>query len=511
MTSMPDSTASVQSDIPPGDTPMIRPTQTKIIATIGPASSDRVIVRKLIEAGVRIFRLNFSHGDLNQHSERVATIRDVGLELNRSIAIFGDLQGPKIRVGPVAEGGVFVPTGTIVIFQREDDTVSADDRSPRFTCTYPGVIDDVVPGQRMLINDGAVRMLIIEKSADEIVCSVMNGGLITTGKGINLPDSTLNVKIIGERDWKNVRWAVEHELDCLALSFVRSALDVQELKDGLERIQSEGKADYVRMPVIAKIELPQAVQNIQEILVAADGIMIARGDLGVEMDLASLPVIQKKLLKAAQDHGKPTIVATQMLETMITSTIPTRAEASDVAGAVFDEADAVMLSGETAVGEYPVIAVETMRRIVEQTESYLATQSAHDRPPVTISASNQSIAALTHGVWTIANDIGANLIVVWTKRGHGARFLSQNTFHVPIVGVTSDLRVARQMQFFRSVIPIVMPVPENLADMVAQVDRRLMDSGLARKGDPTVLVSGGPLGDERIPHRLAIHTIGDSS
>lgn len=511
MTSMPDSTASVHGDIPHGDTPMIRPTRTKIIATIGPASSDRVIVRKLIEAGVRIFRLNFSHGDLNQHAERVAMIRDIALELNRPIAIFGDLQGPKIRVGQVAEGGVFIPTGSTVIFQREDCTVDADDQSPRFSCTYPGLIDDVEPGQRMLVNDGAVRMLIIEKSADEIVCSVTLGGLITTRKGINLPDSTLNVKAIRERDWENVRWAVEHELDSLALSFVRSALDVEDLKSGLKRIQSEGKADCVRMPVIAKIELPQAVQNIQEILVAADGIMIARGDLGVEMDLAGLPVIQKKLLQAAQDHGKPTIVATQMLETMIASTIPTRAEASDVAGAVFDEADAVMLSGETAVGEYPVIAVETMRRIVEQTEGYLATQSAQDRPPVTISASNQSIAALTHGVWTIANDIGANLIVVWTKRGHGARFLSQNTFQVPIVGVTSDLRVARQMQFFRSVIPIVMPVPENLVDMVAQVDRRLIDSGLARKGDPTVLVSGGPLGDERIPHRLAIHAIGENT
>lgn len=486
----------------------IRPCLTKIIATIGPASSEPGVIEKLIDAGVSVFRFNFSHGSLDEHRERLQRVRAASKKLHRHVAVMGDLQGPKIRVGRVEEGGVEVPAGATVIFQREAIAAKRNGPPFRFSSTYERLIDDVEPGQRVLINDGAIRMLVVGKSADEIECTVTIGGLVTSGKGINLPESNVSAPAIGEDDLERVEWAVKNELDFLALSFVRSASEVLELRRVIEQHVPSNRRESFRLPIVAKIELPAAVRNIEDIANVCDMIMVARGDLGVEMDLARVPVIQKDLLRIAQSYGRPGIVATQMLESMISNATPTRAEATDVANAIFDGADAVMLSGETAVGKYPMLAVEHMRRIAIQAESYLTQQPRVDTNPERLIGAPFRTAALAHGVWTVACDFDADVVVVWSQAGGGARFLSQNNFDIPIIAISSDERAVRQMQLYRGVVPVHMNVPRSLAEFTQHVDEFLRQEGWCRDGDTTVLVAGSPIGKPGVTNSLAIHTVG---
>lgn len=483
---------------------------TKIIATLGPASSEPDALRALIEAGAGVFRLNFSHGTLDGHSERLRMIRSVAAEFERPICVFGDLQGPKIRIAAVENDCIEVETGSTVIFQREDHVTTFDDRPLRFSTTYPAMIDDVERGQRVLIDDGAVRMLAFDKKDDELHCTVTHGGPVRTGKGVNLPESTLSLSSISEKDIECVRWAVEHDADFLALSFVTSAADIHELQELLGRVKAECNRESIRMPIVAKIERPAAVDAMESIIEAADGIMVARGDLGVEMDLARVPVVQKRLIEAAHDYGKPCIVATQMLQSMIDSPIPTRAEASDVANAIFDGADAVMLSGETAVGRYPAVVVETMRRIAESAESYLRTLAPENRPPMKLQQSADRTAALAHGAWTVAQDKRAKFIVVWSQQGGGARYLSKNNFRIPIIAVSTDRRALRQMQLLGGVFPVRMERPADLGAFTRAADAWLLSSGWADPGDPFILLAGNPIGQVRATNSLAIHRVGDS-
>ncbi len=489
------------------------PALTKIIATLGPASSDEDAIRKLIETGVSVFRLNFSHGDLAGHGERLALIRDIAKSMGRPTAVLGDLPGPKIRVRPISGGSMMVEAGAEVVFRRGHQSGEAapsdGSKAAYLTSTYAGMVDDVEPGQRVLINDGAVRMLVLDKTADALICSVTTGGEILTGKGVNLPETDLSIASITKRDWECVAWAVEHEVDMLALSFVRSAEDVRLLKEGIERnCKEQGKPDLV-IPIIAKIELPGAVEKIEAILQVTDGIMVARGDLGVEMDPTRVPVIQKLLVKQAQRYGKPCVVATQMLESMIHAPTPTRAECTDVANAIFEGTDAVMLSGETAVGKYPVMAVDHMRRIAEYTEQSIAANPHEETPPEKLREQHDRTAALAHGVWTVAQDVGAKFIVAWSQTGEAARLLSQNNFHIPIIAVTTDLRAARQMHLYRGVVPVRMKMPENLSEFTHLADAYLIHSGWAEPGDPCVLVAGWPLGVTGVTNRLAVHVVGD--
>lgn len=490
--------------------PLAASTLTKIIATVGPASASAETIGRLIEAGVSVFRLNFGHGSIEEHTAHLETIRSVEAKLGRPTAVLGDLQGPKIRVGEVAGKGIEVPTGSIVIFQRRPvvATPTAAGEVNRFSSTYMDLVADVEPGQRLLVDDGAVRMLVVEKGPDEIRCAVTDGGLVKSHKGINLPDTDLSVQTLGERDWWNVQWAIEHDLDFLALSFVRSADDVRQLAAGLQRIMDESGRDSMRLPIIAKIEVPRALEEIDAIVEAADGIMIARGDLGVEMDLAQVPVIQKRLVAIAQEQGKPCIVATQMLQSMIREPAPTRAEANDVANAIFDRADAVMLSGETAVGLFPVVAVEHMRRIALHTEEYLASLPPQSSPPAKLRAAHHRTAGLAHGVWTIAQDVDARCIVVWSQAGGGARYLSQNNFYVPIIAVTSDGRSARQMQILGGVTPLRMDPPASIGAFTKIMDRHLQESGGAKKGDTCLIIAGEPLGKAGVTDSITIHTVG---
>ena len=486
---------------------------TRVIATLGPASANPEALGRLIDAGVDIFRLNFSHGTLEDHARAVTMVREVSAERDVPVAILGDLQGPKIRVGKVEEGGIELSKGETVIFERGTALArpASGGEAQRFSATYSDLIDDVSLGERLLINDGAVRLLVIDARTDELECTVVHGGLVTSNKGINLPDTTLTVDSLTDRDREHATWALEQDIDLLALSFVRSARDIRQLRRVLDRIRQGERTP----PIVAKIETPAAIGAIDEIVDEADAIMVARGDLGVEMDIAEVPVLQRRLVRTAREYGKPCVVATQMLESMISSPVPTRAEASDVANAIFEQTDATMLSGETAVGAYPVLAVEHMRRISgfaerSQRETNIA---SHATEPELESARDlrreHPMAALAHGVFTVAEGLSATCVVVWSQEGGGALRLSRHDFGAPIVAVTNDIRAARRMQIMRSVIPIVMETPPDLRTFTAEIDAILQARGLARPGDRCVMVAGEPLGTPKVTNRLAIHVVGD--
>lgn len=511
-----------------------RPTLAKVVATIGPASESPDMVRKLIDAGVSVFRFNFSHGDYASHAARLRTVREVARSMERTIACLGDLQGPKIRVGKVPPGlskgadgtplpGIEVTAGADVILKRGiSEAFHRQEGSalvPVLPLTYEKLVDEVLPGHRVLINDGAIRMLAVEadRDAGELRCRVRVGGLVTSNKGINLPQSEISAPAITERDWTCVEWAISLGMDFLALSFVRTASEVLELKQRLRELcpidkSQDPTGEGIAIPVVAKIEKPQAVANIASIVDAADAIMVARGDLGVEMDIAYVPVVQKQIVKACAEYGKPCIVATQMLESMIEMPMPTRAEASDVANAIFDGADAVMLSGETAVGRHPSLVVETMRRIVAVAEGRLAEQPFQSSAPTKLVESKYATAALAHGAWQVAADSGAVLVACWSQNGGTARYLSQNNFRIPIFAWSSSERATRRMALLSGVTPVLGEPPASglLAEWNARVDEYLLAHKHARPGDIIIILAGKPLGEARVVNTIAMHRVGET-
>jgi pyruvate kinase len=502
-----------------------RPPHAKIVATLGPASDSPEMLTKLVGAGVSVFRLNFSHGDLAAMDKRLANVRSVLNKTERAVAILGDLQGPKMRVSRVPDidpdGGIMVHAGDDVMFRRDQDDAVIENGVPVFGATFDRLFHDVDPGQRVLINDGAIRMLAVDRADGSwLRCRVTIGGRITSAKGVNLPESDLKMPAITEKDWACVEWAVRNRIDYLALSFVRTADEVIELRDRLETLCTDaGCADKPgvpqRIPVVSKIEKPQALANLNEIIDASDAIMVARGDLGVEMDVARVPVAQKFIVATCADKAKPCIVATQMLETMIDNASPTRAEASDVANAVFDGADAVMLSGETAMGRHPDLVVETMRRIIQVTEARLDEISAGR----TVTPTNRleeypyRSSALAHGAWHIANELGAKCVVVWSQIGGMARYLSQHNFRVPIYAYTSSRVAARRMALIGGVTPVCIEPPGQgrLRDWTDEVEKRVRLDAVANEGDAVVMIAGKPLGEVQSQSTLAILRIGDQA
>lgn len=507
------------------------PIRARIVATLGPASNCPEVITRLIQAGVSVFRLNFSHGSFEEHEQTLTAVRQAAAAVGQPVAVMGDLQGPKIRVGKI-HGEVLLQRGQdVLICPGEPNQVVAgagagrDGAAISLPCTYEPIGREVKPGHRVLINDGAVRLLAVNDEAGDPAGSlrarVLVGGPVTSGKGINLPDSHISAPSVTEKDWLCVEWAVRHGLDFLALSFVRRAEEVRELRKALAGMCSidhgvGAVGQGAMIPVVAKIEKPQALAHIDEILEAADAIMVARGDLGVEMDLASVPIAQKRLVERADAWGKPCIVATQMLESMITSAVPTRAEASDVANAVLDGADAVMLSGETAVGRHPALVVETMRRIIVATEERLAELITGPTPPGKVLESRYRTAALAHGAWHVAQDIGARLVVVWSQHGGGARYLSQTGFAIPIVAYSSEEQQTRRMGLLKGVtsMHIADLTGDDDAKLAAwnrRVDRDLLERGWAERGDPIVLIAGRPLGESGSTNMIAIHYVGNPS
>ena len=477
---------------------MIR--RTKIVATMGPACEDVETLVRLFEAGVDVCRVNFSHGSLDGHLTTVARIREAAARHGRPIAVLGDLCGPKIRLGQVADvggtGGMPIRVGDQLTLQREP-TLGHD---RRVSTIFPTLIDAVQVGHRVLVEDGLLRFVCVEKRPDELVCNCTAGGVLKTSKGINLPDTPLDVPSITERDWECVDWAVDQRLDYLALSFVRRAADLTELRSYL--------ADKVSdIHLIAKIEKPEAVEHIDAIVDASDGLMVARGDLGVEMDVAMVPIIQKDLVRRCQVAGKPVIVATQMLQSMIEASSPTRAEVSDVANAIFDGTDAVMLSGETSVGHFPVETVHTMAHIAEVTEEYLARDDG--RPKLTpVVKTTLPAGALARGALRIVQDLGAKLVVVWTQTGTTARVFSKHHFPVPIVAMSSDHRSLRRMTLHYGVVPQETVASGDMAELIGKVDEYVRAKRLADPGDRVVVIAGWSAGTPGTMNGLVIHTVG---
>ena len=500
-----------------------RPAHAKVVATLGPASDSADMLDRLISAGVSVFRLNFSHGNLEEMDKRLAAVRQAIDSSGRCVAILGDLQGPKMRVCKVPDihegGGIYLNTGDEIYFRKGQGDAAIVDGSPSFDVTFDSFYENVLPGQRVLINDGLIRMLAVEQEKGKwLRCRVTVGGKVSSSKGVNLPESDLDMPAITERDWECARWACKNGLDYLALSFVRTADEIHELKDNLEKWKCRGEQPGdedmgTSIPVVAKIEMPQAITNLDEIIKATDAVMVARGDLGVEMDVAKVPVIQKYILAKCAALGKPCIVATQMLETMIESATPTRAEASDVANAVLDGCDAVMLSGETAVGAHPDIVVETMQRIIKVTESRMDEIAHSNGIPTDMKEYPFRSAALAKGVWHMAEELDAKAIVVWSQAGGMARYLSQYNFRVPIYGYTSSKIAAHRMALYGGVTPIYTQPPETgrLRDWTNEVENLIRMEGITEDGDSVLLVAGKPLGALLAQSTVSILRMGDPS
>ena len=475
--------------------------RTKIVATMGPAVAEVEALLALFQAGVDVCRLNFSHGTLDDHLLMLRKIREAAARHDAPVAVLGDLCGPKIRLGKVKDsggtGGMPINVGDELILQRSP----VEGEKGVVSTIFPQMIDDVQIGHRVLIEDGLLRFICVDKNFSRLVLQCTDGGVIKSSKGINLPDTLVNTPAITDKDWRDADWAIENDLDYLALSFVRSADDLTLLRQHLLNKVSD-------IHLIAKIEQPEAVKNIDGIIEQCDGVMVARGDLGVEMDVAKVPIIQKDLVRRAQAAGKAVIVATQMLQSMIEESSPTRAEVSDVANAIFDGTDAVMLSGETSVGKFPAITVRTMAHIAEVTEEYLDTIPPKFEPTLKLK-SLQLSAAMAKGVWQVVQDMHLRLVVVWSQTGSTARLFSKLRMGVPILALSSDHRALRRMALHYGVLPQEMPPPDTITSLIAWVDRFVREKKMAAPGDRVVIVSGLSMSTPGTMNNLVIHTVGE--
>lgn len=448
--------------------------RTKVVATVGPACRDPIMLGLMIEAGVDVFRLNFSHGTPDTHAEALRDIRKAAADRRAVVAVMGDLCGPKIRTNRIEGGKCQLEKGAMVVFRRGDGVGNAG----VLTSSYPALIDDVQPGHRLLIDDGNVQLRAVSKTADELVCAVEVGGTVSDRKGINLPDSDVSSPALTDKDRADLEWAIAHDLDFVALSFVRRPEDLVELRSILRQRHSG-------MHIVSKIERPEAVDRLQPIIDLSDVVLVARGDLGVEMDVSRVPLIQKEICLLCRRAGKPVIVATQMLQSMVEAPVPTRAEVSDVANAILDHADAVMLSAETSVGKYPLAALGMIRRIAQQTESF-HDQFRHDLGD-TPKAQPCLDTAVADGAAVVAERLQTRLIAVWTSKDHTARLLSKHRVSQPILAITDDDRVCRQMAMLYGVIAVCRPAEAELNRIPNALDGILLERKLASAGDRVVV------------------------
>jgi pyruvate kinase len=468
--------------------------RAKIVCTLGPATSSAERIRELVDAGMDVARLNLSHGTYAEHEEIYRRVRAASDETGKGVGIFVDLQGPKIRLGHFKEGSTRITTGqSFTVTTRE-----LDGNNEIASTTYQGLPGDVSAGDQILIDDGKVRLRVIEVDGDDVHTQVVTGGKVSDHKGINLPGVPVSVPAMSEKDIEDLRWGLHLTVDFIALSFVRSADDVEHVR---KVMREEG----VLLPVMAKIEKPQAIDNLDEIVKAFDGFMVARGDLGVECPLEDVPFLQKRVIEKARRNAKPVIVATQMLESMISNPAPTRAEASDVANAVLDGADAVMLSGETSVGEYPIETVRTMARIISSTEDHeLHHMAAIDWQPRTRGGVIAKAAA------EVAQRIGAKYLVAFTQSGDSARRMARYRGSIPVLAFTPEAVVRSQLALSWGVETFLTAPVEHTDEMVRQVDEQLLKIGRVTLGDLVVIIAGSPPGIPGSTNALRIHRMGDA-
>jgi pyruvate kinase len=467
--------------------------RTKILATVGPASGSPDILGGMVDAGCDAFRINFSHGTADQREQFLANIRKVEQASGEPLAVVADLCGPKIRVGPIEGGSVLLAEGETIRIE----ACALQGNAERISVTRQELVDEVDHGEAILLDDGQIRLEVLETGPESFVCRIVRGGILSSGKGVNLPHTDLKLSALTQKDKQDAEWIAARDFDYVALSFVRSAGDVEELRSLLDAHGSDAH-------IIAKIEKPAALDQIESIVQAADAVMVARGDLGVEMELPEVPIVQKRIARLCQRSGKPCIIATQMLETMTRSATPTRAEVSDVANAVLDLADAVMLSGETAVGDHPVRTVEMMNEIVARTQGFHDT--AHPVQPVRVESSRSAmaIAQAVRGVLEVAP---VEAVAVYTATGTSARLLSKSRLERPILAMASTTRVARRISLYYAVEAVQADTPEHTRDILTMASKLLQDRQLARAGQKVVVVSGRPIGQPGATNTLVFHEV----
>ncbi|MEJ7629796.1 MAG: pyruvate kinase [Nocardioidaceae bacterium] len=468
--------------------------RAKIVCTLGPATSTKELVRELVDEGMNVARLNLSHGTYADHEAVYRMIRKASDETGHAVGVLVDLQGPKIRLARFVHGPVTVAPGDSFTITTRDVVGSREIAGT----TYGGLARDVTVGDTILIDDGRITLHAVEVTDTDVLTRVVVGGPLSNNKGINLPGVSVSVPAMSEKDTEDLRWALHLRADLVALSFVRSAADVEAVRAVMDE-------EHEWIPVIAKIEKPEAIDHIDEIVNAFDGVMVARGDLGVEMPLEEVPVLQKQVTEAARRNAKPVVVATQMLESMISAPRPTRAEASDVANAVLDGADAVMLSGETSVGAFPVETVRTMARIIASTEDHgLARMTAINWQPGTRGGVIAKAAA------EVAERVGAKFLVAFSQSGDTARRLARYRSQVPVLAFTPEPAVRSQLALTWGVETFLVETVQHTDEMVMQVDRALLDIGRCVEGDVVVIVAGSPPGIPGSTNALRIHRMGDA-
>ncbi|KAF0819484.1 MULTISPECIES: pyruvate kinase [unclassified Cytobacillus] len=473
--------------------------KTKIVCTIGPASESVEKLTQLIEAGMNVARLNFSHGDFEEHGQRIQNIREASAKTGKTVAILLDTKGPEIRTNNMVGGAIELRAGENIIISMNEVEGTAE----KFSVTYAGLIEDVHTGSRILLDDGLIGLEVtkIDKANSEIHTKILNSGTLKNKKGVNVPGVSVNLPGITEKDAQDIIFGIEQGVDFIAASFVRRASDVLEIRQLLE----EHNASHIN--IIPKIENQEGVDNIEEILEISDGLMVARGDLGVEIPAEEVPLVQKKLIKKCNAQGKPVITATQMLDSMQRNPRPTRAEASDVANAIFDGTDAIMLSGETAAGSYPVEAVQTMHNIASRAESAL------DHKEILSNRSKDNehniTDAIGESVAHTALNLDVNAIITPTESGHTARMISKYRPKAPIVAVTSNDYVSRRLSLTWGVYPQIGQKASTTDDMLDIAVEESLNSGIVASGDLVVITAGVPVGEAGTTNLMKIHVVGD--
>lgn len=472
--------------------------RAKIIATIGPASQDKDIIKRLLEAGMDVARLNFSHGTHQDHALVIANLRQAAAELDRPVTILQDLSGPKIRTGEMKDGPVELIQGQELILTTRDVPGTAE----IVHVNFPDLPGSVSPGGRILLDDGKLELRVKSTQDPDVVTEIIQGGILKAHKGVNLPGAHLQISSLTEKDREDLAFGLDQEVDVLALSFVRSAGDIQQLREAIQSL----RPDRADIPVIAKLEHPDAIENLHEIIHAADGVMVARGDLGIEMPPEEVPIEQKQIISSANKHLCFVITATQMLESMISNPRPTRAEASDVANAVLDGSDAVMLSGETAVGEFPVKAVQMMASIICQSEEHSEQWGRRTRD-YTLDMAHDDAISITRAARELAQDRAVSAVAVFTQSGRTARLMSKARPDVPILAFTPEKRTYQYLAMLWGTTPYLIPHADSIEEMISHVDKAVIEGTPVQPGQEIVLIAGFPIHKMVPPNLALLHTV----
>lgn len=473
----------------------------KIVATLGPSSSDEAVLVEMVKAGMDVCRLNFSHGAHADHGEKIKLIRKISKDLGKPVSILMDLQGPKLRIGVLPDGVISLQSGQEVALSSRDDPQNLPEGVVFIPFDVPKLHEVLVPGNHILLDDGQLEFEVLRLDGENIFAKVILGGNLKSHKGVNLPGSNLDIPVLTAKDLEDLKFGLEAGVDLVAISFVKKASDIEMVKETMRNMVGKKRLP----PIVAKLERPEAITNLDEIVRVTDGVMVARGDLGVEISPALVPSVQKEIIKKANNLGKFVITATQMLELMINNPRPTRAEAADVANAIFDGTDAVMLSAEFAAGKYPVQSIRMMANIIVELESHAADWGHHNILQADIS--NDDAIVISHAARDMAQDTDVDAIVVFTRSGTSALWISKTKPNVPIFAFTPEVITYQWLGICWGITPFLVPHADTLETMVTHVETALTAATSLKKGDQVVIISGFPVGAFKSPNLAMLYTL----